>query len=95
MDTNLKVEPGCLVVDPLPVQCKTCRFLSTTTDQSFYIAGMLVDHTHGRLWLRCEIDTLCKNFTSVGEYACLIFVYISLSIFRNRTRRNRKSGIPY
>ena len=43
---------------------------------------MLVDHTHGRLWLRCEIDTLCKNFTSVGEYACLIFVYISLSIFR-------------
>ena len=27
-------------------------------------------------------DTLCKNFTSVGEYACLIFVYISLSIFR-------------
>ena len=65
-----------------PVQCKTCRFLSTTTDQSLYIAGMLVDHTHGRLWLRCEIDTLCKNFTSVGEYACLIFVYISLSIFR-------------
>ena len=43
---------------------------------------MLVNDTHRRLWLRCEVYTLCKNLASVCKNAFFISVYISLSFFR-------------
>ena len=42
---------------------------------------MLVDYTHGRLWLRCKAYTLCYNRASVCENTFLITVNITLTFF--------------
>ena len=42
---------------------------------------MLIDHTHGRLWLRGKIYTFSNNLASICNNICFISVYISLTFF--------------
>ena len=74
------------------VQGKAGCFFTTAADQSFDIACVLVDNSHGRLRLWCEIDTLGNNSASVSKDISLVLVNILLSFFR-RTEKKIKFGI--
>ena len=47
------------------VQSKTGGFFAASADNCFYIAGMLVNHAHGRLRLRRKVYALRNNLASV------------------------------
>ena len=64
------------------IQSQAGCFFTTASDQGFYITGMLVNNSHGRLRLRCKVYTLGNNGASVRKNAGFVLVYILLALFR-------------
>ena len=63
------------------IKGQTGCFFSTSANDGLYITGMLINHTHGRLWLRCKTYSFCYYGAAIRKNMLFVTVNIGLSLF--------------